>query len=42
MYAMICNVVVIKNDQGYKVRLNLKFGSSTGILSHFRVKYGQV
>jgi hypothetical protein len=31
-----------KNDQVYKVRLNLKFGGSSGILSHFRVKYGQV
>jgi hypothetical protein len=31
-----------KNDQVDKVRLNLKFGSSSGILSHFSVKYGQV
>jgi hypothetical protein len=31
-----------KNDQVDKVKLNLNFGSSSGILSHFRVKYGQV
>jgi hypothetical protein len=31
-----------KNDQVDKVKLNLNFGSSSGILSHFSVKYGQV
>jgi hypothetical protein len=41
----VCHVMQCscnKNDQVDKVRLNLKFGSSSGILSHFRVKYGQV
>jgi hypothetical protein len=31
-----------KNDQIDKVKFNLTNRSSSGMLSHFRVKYGQV
>jgi hypothetical protein len=34
MYAMTCNVVVVKMIKFDKVKLNLNIGSSSGILSH--------
>jgi hypothetical protein len=34
MYAMTCNVVVVKVIMFDKVKLNLNIGSSNGILSH--------